>query len=380
MSRVTLCVAALQLLLVFCKVEAQPTGSYYTTAGGSSSTCGKELCPTSSCGPGQFLRNCTGTSPGTCVPCTNTLNAGSKYDTNGGLTDTCGIVQCTACPAGSRKVTTGLDVCGGGVNKTMDGACESCGPISDTEYWDTNADALSNCPKLSRRTCQAGEQNVGSNSTHPGTCVGCAGLQPNHYWLTPNSSVFGCQQAAHTTCGPGYFSVVATRTATAPGTCLACPALTNNGFFYGTNAGPNSTCDESRRACSDSSCLTGQYVKDCGSEFPFTSNGTCANCTNGGMNSTLVYNTKGGWQNNCGVIGCSADACSLGQYMSGCGGLPSNMQCLPCTNVLTAGVSFYSGKGITPVCPTTNCRACSAGFYTFNCTTLSDGTCTGCTN
>jgi hypothetical protein len=364
------CVTVLFLLLTFYEVRAIPAGSYYSSAGGSSSTCLIDPCPYSSCSPGKFLENCGGVNPGSCQPCTNILAAGFKYSLYGSAAGVCPTEACTNCDPGSYKT-----LCGSGTDKTSDGSCVTCGPAPAGKYYDANTDATSNCPLKDKKICAPGSQNSGSTNTFEGNCVECTGLNVNHYWLTPDRWDFGCQQASQTRCQPGYYNVG--RSNTFPGNCELCPPLTNNDQYYDNNTSPASNCP--KQLCSDSDCKIGEYIKNCGTESPFAFPGFCASCTNS-PSSNQVYSSKGSWTGNCEVVGCPTSNCQLGQYMSGCGGAPTATSCVDCTNAVL-GTSFYVGIGITPTCATQNCkRDCSNGYYTKDCTLLADGACSVCVN
>lgn len=350
-------------------VGSLSVGSYYSSPGGSTSTCSIAACAFSSCPIGQKLSGCTAGSPGTCVACTNTVPAGQYYSTYApDSIGNCGLANCPTCPQGT--VSSG---CGG----TSTGTCTSCGTPPAGKYWDVNANALSNCPQLSKTVCTSGSYTTGSSNVLPGTCALCSGLTAKNYWVAPTAWDSACTQLPQTTCSAGSVnSVVATPQTTSAGTCSLCPALTNNGYYYGPNVDSTSNCPQLN--CSDSLCAIGQYISGCGAVSPWTSPGTCANCYNA-INTSQVYSTRGSWNNNCGVVGCPTTGCVLGQYVTGCGGLPTALGCGTCTNAVV-GTAFYVGVGITSTCGTQNCKVCSNGQYTMGCTTLADGSCTACTN
>jgi hypothetical protein len=373
--RVLFICAVCLLWLALDEVGAvHPTpGNYYYTAGGSSSTCGIKPCAYSSCTAGKKLVGCTGGNPGACQACTNTIPAGKYYSTyapdEGG---NCGFDTCAPCPTGQKR--TG---CGGG-DGTSTGSCVTCGSPPTGKYWAANVDALSNCPTGDKLVCGPGFYNVGSSDFSSGACSGvCTGLTAKNYWVTPTAFDSPCTQLAQTKCDPGYVnSVVTTPQTISAGTCSPCPALTNNGDYYGPNTDSASNCP--KLTCSDAACAIGEYIANCGAVFPYTSPGVCAACINAPL-SSQVYDSRGGWTGNCAVIGCPTTACVLGQYMSGCGGKPTDLVCRNCANAVV-GTSFYVGIGITSTCATQNCKTCSNGYYTAGCTVLADGECTGCTN
>jgi hypothetical protein len=375
MQRHTLALIVLCIPWLCSEVWAQypATGFYYSTAGGSSSTCTKDACAFSSCPRGKKLSGCTGGNPGSCIACANTIPAGSYYstfapDSNGN----CGLGTCSSCSQGFKR-----SGCGSG-DGTSEGSCITCGTPPAGKYWAPNVNALSDCPTENKLKCSAGFYNVGASDTSPGACQACTGTLPvGKYWVTPAAWDSACSHDFKTVCDAGSFSSqVANPSAILPGTCSPCPALTNNEYYYDSNANFASNCP--KLTCSDSTCAIGQYISNCGAVAPYTSPGTCAPCTNA-PTSSQVYSSKGGWTGTCAVEGCSTTGCALGQYMSGCGGAPSALQCKSCTNAVP-GVSFYVGIGISASCALQNCRVCGNGYYTAGCTTLADGTCTGCTN
>ena len=376
MSRVDGFITVLCLLFGAVKVDALSVGSYYSGPGGATSTCPISLCNFASCSAGQKLSGCTGGSPGSCVSCTNTITSGKYY--SGYAPDSSGVCPlgtCGVCPQGQYR--TG---CGAAGSETSLGSCSSCGTPPAGKYWDVNVDSLSNCPQASKTVCTSGFYNTGSTTTSPGVCTACttvSALTAKNYWVAPTAWDYTCTQLPQTTCQAGYVnSVVATPQTTSAGTCSLCPALTNNGYYYGSNVDSTSNCPQ--LSCSDSACAVGQYIKDCGTVSPFTSAGTCSACTNA-ITGVQVYNTKGSWNNNCGVIGCPTTGCTLGQYVTGCGGPIGSLGCGTCSSAVT-GTSFYASIGLSSTCATTNCRVCSNGQYTAGCTTTADGTCTACTN
>ena len=345
-------------------------GYYYSSNGGSTGTCNITACAYSSCQPGQYLSGCTFNSSGLCSPCTNTPAAGYYWSNYGQGNGVCPTLQCTICPAGQKNT---------GCGDTNPGTCGSCGTPPSYKYWMPNADATSKCPLGDQLTCLAGQFNLGANNTAAGVCTACSSVMtlPQYkYWTTPSNPGYTCAYLDQTKCSDGYVnSIVASainRDITA-GNCSACPLLGNTGTYYGANVNAGSNCPT--LSCEDrvQSCAIGQFISGCGDVSPFTSPGTCANCTNA-PNSSMVYTGRGSWTGNCPVDKCPTTGCSLGQYMSGCGGLPSSLQCKPCSNAV-AGVSFYVGIGITSTCATQNCVTCRNGYYTKDCTVLADGTC-----
>ena len=353
-------------------------GSFYDGAGGSggsATTCHVASCAYSSCGAGTKLSGCGSAISGNCIDCANTLAAGFKYSayapSDAGV---CPSVACTACPTGEVK-----SGCGASLSGTSDGSCTGCTGLGATKYWGPNTGATSNCPQLNRKVCGAGEYTVGSSTIAEGTCSACSGLGANKYWTTPTSWDHGCIQADKTKCNAGEVNSLTTSPSfTSAGTCSACPALTNNGYYYAANTDPTTTCLLAKTACSDSACVFGEYIKDCGAVAPWTSSGTCSACNKAAPNQ--VYNSKGGWDNNCGVKDCPTSNCQLGQYVTNCGAKETALGCAACTNAI-AGTSFYPSVGISPTCTTQNCKPCDNGKYSLSCTTVLDGTCDGsCTN
>jgi hypothetical protein len=353
--------------------EAIAAGSYYSSAGGSSSTCLIAVCPYSSCGDGKYLAGCATSNPGACTGCTNTIPYQKRYSSYGDALGECPTAFCDVCPRGQKRVD-----CGTGLDKTSTGSCISCGTPPAGQAWAPNTGVTSDCPVIDKVKCDAGSYNLGASDISEGSCTACSGLQQYKYWMTPTAWDTPCTQLSQTTCEAGYKSSLITfSSTTSAGTCSLCPALTNNGFYYGPNANPLSDCPT--LSCSDEACAIGQFVKDCGTVSPFTSNGTCTKCTNA-PSPTQVYTSKGGWTGTCEVGGCSTTPCTLGQYMDGCGGLPTATQCRNCANAVV-GTSFYvTPIGYSSTCPTQNCQTCNAGYYTKGCTVLADGTCDACNN
>jgi hypothetical protein len=349
-------------------------GSYYSSAGGSSSTCTVTPCPYSSCQAGQYRKDCTFNSSGTCVPCTNSPAAGQYLSSFGAANGICPTDACLNCPTGQKN--TG---CGG----TSPGTCGTCGTPPQYKYWAPNNDATSNCPTADQHTCSAGEYNLGKSDVAAGVCTACSTVMtlPQYsYWTTPANPSYTCGYLSQTKCLDGFVNSVASSSSpVSAGSCSPCSALTNTGFYYGPNVNAGSNCPKlSCETRVQEFCTIGQYVANCGAVAPYTSPGVCTDCTNA-PNSSLVYSGRGGWTGNCPVTNCPTSGCTLGQYMSGCGGLVSALQCKACTNAVS-GSTFYVGIGITSTCATQNCVTCSDGYFTSGCTVLADGTCTACTN
>lgn len=359
-------------------------GSFYSGAGGTGTggptTCSIAPCVFTACNVGYKLTGCTAGSAGMCEKCTNTIAVGKYY--SGKAIDSsgvCGLGDCAVCPQGQKRVG-----CGTASNEVSTGTCTTCGTPAAGKYWgpSVTSDVFS-CPVADKTKCLSGSYTTGSSDTAAGVCTACttlAALVAKNYWVAPTAWDSACSQLAQTKCDAGYVnSVVASPQTTSAGDCLtACPVLTNNGYYYVANTDSATTCVQTKTACSDGACADGEYRKDCGTVFPFTSSGTCSACTNAA--STQVYNSKGSWNNNCGVADCPTTGCTLGKYVTGCGAKTSALGCAACTSAV-AGTSFYPSVGISSTCSTQNCKVCDNGKYSLSCTTVLDGTCDGsCTN
>ena len=199
-------------------VSAQlPSGSYYSTAGGTSSTCkvlSQTICPAgqynsnynntyagdclpctglvngnyyipntisnlpvgsrcpttacsdSGCSIGQYIAGCTGTSPGTCQNCNN-ANATQVYSGKGSWTGQCGVVGCP------NTCTTGqyMSGCGGLASQT---SCQSCVNTNTSVYINTiGGYTPGSCGTTDCPSCPIGQWRTGCAGISSGTCIGC---------------------------------------------------------------------------------------------------------------------------------------------------------------------------------------------------------------
>ena len=157
--------STLNSIEVECATINCPAGSYFL--GGACIAC-----PTSSCGIGQYLSGCTGTSSGSCVACTDIPGGAYYYTSNGGLSNACGYSACSVCSLGFQ-----LSGCGG----TNAGSCQACSDPGTGNYLATAGScAATACPT----TCSSTYGQYSScGGTSVGGCMWCVGAGPYSFYI-----------------------------------------------------------------------------------------------------------------------------------------------------------------------------------------------------
>ena len=359
------------------RTDALAAGSYYSSHGGTNGVCPIATCA-QDCPAGEYRSGCSANSPGVCSKCTNTRGAGEYYSGTGGLLNDCPKTNCPPCSAGEKN--TG---CGTNDGKSQ-GTCGPCGTPGTTKYWITPTSATVQCVQGDHKVCNAGQLNTGYSTTSEGGCSNCPAspaLLSSQYWVTPTTATYTvCTRANKLTCNAGYHNT--DTSTTSAGACTDCPAPgTGTNRYYIANNGLTSQCVLTD--CTEADCSIGQYKKDCGKIAPYTGPGACEACTT--KTSIQMYATKGIFADLCQVQDC-LHACPIGQYNAGCGTVPSNTNCQPCTGAIP-DTSYYSTHGAYTAnsCTVTTCSMCSNGKWLQGCGSTASGgtdqgTCQDCTN
>ena len=354
------------LFLSIRSVSAQlPVGSYY--AGPGSILDGR--CPIASCALNcsswQYRDGCLFNSSGYCRDCTG-LGADKYFSATGGLSNSCTQTSQQTCTAGFKNLNR---------NSSYRGDCTACAAPQAGFYFTTPTGPSDiTCTSVAKTGCAAGSKDTTYSSiTSNSVCVACSSvstLVAGNYWksTTPDQ----CVQESKSICPAGFrLSASDLASPTVKGTCIACDP-SPEGFYYTNNSAPSSTCNSTQ--CIDTDCKIGEYKKFCNG----TSAGQCSACTNG--NSSSVYATTGGYNNNCQVQGCTKQ-CGIGKYIYGCGLALDQLSCKDCTNSVPNATYYTQPGAYDPnACPVTNCPVCSNGYYTSGCGGTNPGSCATCTN
>lgn len=362
------CVLALLFLSVSVRsVAAQPAvGSYYSGPGNIEGRCPVTPCPRN-CSNWQYRHGCAFNSSGSCRDCTGLL-ANQYFSRTGELTDTCTQEPQRQCSPGFRNLNKNISYAGDCT------ACPATPPVGSYFKAPTSPSDVS-CTVLTKTGCPAGSRDTTYSSVlGDSTCVACPSLSAGNYWKTVGVSPDQCVQESKSICAAGTrLSASDHASTTSKGVCIACDP-SPVGFYYIDSTFPSATCNSTQ--CTDTDCKIGEYKRFCNGTNP----GQCSNCTNG--NSSSVYATRGGYNNNCLVEGCTLSTpCGIGKYIFGCGLTKDQLSCKDCTNA-EVNKTYYTQAGAydPATCPVTNCPICPNGYYTYGCGGTSAGICSMCMN
>lgn len=332
--------------------SAPPANNYFTTA----NSCVYSAWNT--CSAGQYLSGGSTTNPGTCTACANSPSAGQYYTPAQQFTSTCALSSCTVV-SGSYFATPGSCVATPWTN------CSA-------GYTNPTATSISNGQCVA---CNNGASNTAGYYWNPAQqyTAACAILQCSapaaYYYFTTAGS---CATAPMTVCSAGLYNNNG-GSIYLQGVCTACPL--SSAVYYTANANAGSNCPSS--TCT-SDCGVGNYRKGCGGTTP-TSAGSCQACS--GANATQEYTTTGGLTDSCTIAGCSL-TCLTGQYIANCGGPAGGLACAACTNAVPGVTYYYGGQGTyyPNTCPTQPCPVFGNGYYNAGCGGTSAGSPAACTN
>lgn len=276
-------------------VSAQTPGKYYTSAGGTSSTCSSAPCPT--CAYYQYNLGCTGASAGTCANCTN-AQVGSYYTGSNGVNPLCSTTTCTACPTGQYNPTCA---------NASQGMCIPLPSNPPQGYYYTTANNGVTAVLALVQQCTFPYYNPGWSSTTKGDCSG------------------NCNTAA-LSCPIGQY--LANCGNLSAGTCQTCSNTPPLGYEWNSNGGTSPT------GCGDTSCTAscalGQYISGCNLTPP---NPTCLSCSNVQTVNVSYFVLPLTYTSTCNMASCTPVPCSFGQYLLGCGATPSSPgSCVSCIN------------------------------------------------
>ena len=375
-AALVLCVACwLGVWAPLARAQTYPgAGKYYSSAGvNGATTCTVAACSSlPACQSYEYRLGCGGNSTGACTTCTLPARSNQYYSSSGGLANNCGVTAHRSCPAGSKTVNT---------NISYAGDCVSCGTPPAGFYFDANTSpADADCSVLPKISCTANQIVVNySDFTSYSSCQNSAAPNPGFY-INNTASPGTAAYFPKTTCPAGQKITAADWSNTLiAGTCESA-GTSPSGYYYIANTPGVATQTANTALCNTSSvyasCTSGQYVAGCTN----LAMGTCTNCNNGAANQ--IYSGKGGWNNNCPVVGCTLPGCAADEYAAGCGVAGSTgLTCAKCTGA-TVDVSFYFATGgYTPdSCTIQLCAPCSAGQYKLGCGGTNPGACVGCTN
>jgi hypothetical protein len=207
-----------KLKVVSAATSPPGDGKYYSTAGGTSSTCTVSLqticpagqwnynfnntyagdcapctglvngtyyvpntilniplankCPTAACSDaacsiGQYIAGCTASSPGTCQPCNNAFGTFKVYSGKGSWTGNCALQDCPL-SCGNGYYTAN---CGGLLSATT---CLQCTNTNLSVYINTAGGyTADSCGKTDCPSCAIGQYRTGCSGTSSGGCTGC---------------------------------------------------------------------------------------------------------------------------------------------------------------------------------------------------------------
>ena len=375
-AALVLCVACwLGVWAPVVRAQTYPgAGKYYSSAGvNGATTCTVAACSSlPACLSYEYRNGCGGNETGACTSCTNTKTVNQYYSSSGLLTNNCGLTSKTQCTAGFKNTNA---------NDISAGTCSSCGALTAGRYYTVPTSPTDvSCPSAARVTCTQDQYDANyNNPLLPASCTNSAAPTAGQYvnnTANPGTTTY----FPKTTCPAGQKITAADwSNPLIAGTCESA-GTSPTGYYYIANTLGVATQTANTALCNTSSvyaaCTSGQYVSGCTN----LNMGTCTACTNGAANQ--IYSGKGGWNNNCPVVGCTLPGCAADEYAAGCGVAGSTgLTCAKCTGA-TVDVSFYFATGAyTPTsCTIQTCVPCSAGTYKLGCNGTNPGTCVGCTN
>lgn len=210
------------------------------------------------------------------------------------------------------------------------------------------------CPRGSDapRACPAGSYSIRTDLTADTECL-----------LTDPGSFSTRGATAQSPCRPGTFA----RSSGQPGSCERCPEGQYQSAPGQTACQSCSAVPSLRRQLSTSqpsnnppftspqACSTGQYRSGCGLSSP----GGCTPCS---AQPNFYFTSDGGLTDSCNTSACDAlDVCDVGSYRAGCEASSTGF-CTPCTN--KNSTEYYTDHGgLVGVCAKATCShlTCDAG-------------------
>lgn len=329
-------------------------------------------CSGGSCGVGQYLSGCGGTTGGTCNDCSNAAS-GYYYTSNGGLSNNCGTAPCSACSAGKTL---------SGCTRTSPGSCSNCAGINPGSYFSTAGSCASSM-------CEPKTYSTGTASTACTPCpansysfAGASACICNAGYYLSGASCLACPPNSHSTAGDSACTCNAGYYKDAGGVCLVCPAgsscLSNAkvacaaGTFSPQGASACTPCaagyfSGAASASECQQCAAGRYSG--------SGSSVCAQCGAG------KYSTVVGAQD---ASVCAA--CDPGSYVS-ISGATACTQCSPGTASGATGLSvpcsgcqpnYYASSAGLTACTVCSTRSCGMGFGPSQCTPVVDSVCVPC--
>ena len=306
----------------------------------------------SSCSGGQYLSGCGALSPGTCSFCQSCTTGKYLSGCSGSLPGVC-----STCPVGSYCPLSGLT------------AAIPC-------------PAGSYCPKFGANTttsCPVGSYCPVSNLTSPVVCpmsLYCPATGASNATSCPPGSY--CPTTALTApwaCPTGSYCPISNLTS--PVVCPAGLYCPGTGLITPTPCPAGSYCPRTN--------LTAPVPCPAGTYSSSTSTTVCTSCAAG-----TSYADVAGYS---ACISCSAlvqQNCANDQIFQACTTM-SDAKCVPCTNKIAnanptpvciwtclLGSYFKNSSGLCQACKAS--LTCPTGSFTLGCDTVTDESCSPCTN
>ena len=329
---------------VSCSNQSCASGKYRTGKCSHSSGNGYKCnyCA-SNCKIGEYRNNCSGTSAGSCVNCSNKPD-NSEYSGQGSINMNNCAWKCEPnfYQKSGKCLSCSNQVCAAGKYRTG-----SCGHGVGNKF---------KC-KTCAKNCAPWQYRKGCSGTSAGSCVSCTNS-------LPANSAYSVQGPVNSNkcgwlCKPGYFK--------SGNTCGQCGNANCPSGQYRTGSCSHSAGNGFKCINCPRNCPIGQYRYSCGN----TSFGACRACRNP-KPANSKYSTQGLVnQGNCGWT------CNAGFYKSG-------NRCLACSNSSCPAGTYRTGTCNSSVGNGFKCNSCKKncgkGKYRNGCSGTSAGSCTNCTN
>lgn len=338
-----------------------PEGFYYTGQGSpNGGDCPYSACRT--CGIGEYLSGCEGTSEGTCVLCTTSM-VGFYYTGDGGLADECPIAACSNAPNNTNSTYFYTD----------DGTDEACLSSEACEYASSDC-SYERCEEFT--VCADGFFLEGCGGNSSGTCSPCS----NGFSTVTDDNTEAVTAFDVYYTGPG-----------ATGDSQSCPLslctfdCPAGSYRAGCGGGSRGSCEPCTLVDSDPYDGAGEYFVS----WSTTEHEYCENWNNE-FHLLGIFNTSSACREFCEPSAeCSTCTfvCRTDQNIQG-GTFRALRLCGSAVADASEGCGSFIDRFSSPLgqdaCPTTTCAAdCGVGEYRSGCGDgdgTSAGTCEPCTN